>query len=131
MLSTDPIADMLTRIRNAITVGKNTVRIPYSKQKESIAHQLAELRFIDTVEVVGEGIFRDINITINKPGSNARINTIKRVSKPGRRIYAKVADIPRVKNGRGVVLVSTSKGLMTGTQATKQRLGGELICEVY
>lgn len=131
LLSTDPIADMLTRIRNAINVGKNTVRIPYSKQKATIAEQLSANKFIESVEVVGEGRNRDIRIIINAPGTNPRINHIERVSKPGRRAYAKVTDIPRVKNGRGIVIVSTSQGVMTGEQASKQRLGGELICKVY
>ncbi len=131
MVSTDPIADMLSRIRNAIAVNKTEVLLPHSKIKETIAKELASIKFIDAVAVEGDGIAKSIKITINEPGTNARITHIERVSKPGRRSYAKADEMPVVKNGRGVVLVSTSKGIMTGKKATKSRLGGELICKVY
>ena len=129
--STDPIADMLTRIRNAINVRKHEVRLPHSKVKQSVAELLKSTNFIDNVTVAGEGIAKELVITINSEGTNARITEIARMSKPGRRYYVNSKEIPTVKRGRGVVIVSTSKGMMTGDEAKKQSIGGELICKVY
>jgi len=131
MVSTDPIADMLSRIRNAIMVNKNEVNLPYSSMKERLAKELVKTRFIDAVKIDTAGDFKRLLITINAPGTNPRINKIERVSKPGRRLYAKADDMPKVMNGRGVVIVSTSQGIMTGDDAKKKRVGGELICKVY
>lgn len=131
MVSTDPIADMLTRIRNAIMVRKNTVNAPYSRIKESVANLLVENKFISDVSVQGEGIEKRLLITINSVDSNAAITEVQRLSKPGRRQYVNVANIPKVKRGRGIVIISTSRGLMTGEQARASKLGGELICQVY
>lgn len=131
MVHSDPIADMLSRIRNAIMVNKNQVEVPFSKMKQRVAEQLKKANFVDDVRVEGEGVSKKMIISINKDGTNARISVIEKVSKPGRRAYAKVEDIPTVKNGRGVVIVSTSKGIMTGFDAKKQNIGGELICKVY
>lgn len=129
--STDPIADLLTRIRNAIMAGKNEVRVPASKMKQTVADQLKKAGYLRAVSVE-KGTPRDtIVITIHEPGTNTTINEITRLSKPGRRVYASVSEIPRVKSGRGIVLVSTSKGIMTDNEARKARLGGELICKVY
>jgi small subunit ribosomal protein S8 len=129
--STDPIADMLTRIRNAINVRKHEVRLPHSKVKQSVAELLKQSNFIDDVKTDGEGIAKELVVTINGEGNNARITEITRVSKPGRRYYVRSQEIPTVKRGRGVVIVSTSKGMMTGDQAKAQKIGGELICKVY
>jgi len=131
MVHTDPIADMLTRIRNAVMVSKTTVEMPHSKMKERVAEQLKKTNFIDDVTVDGEGITKKLVVKINDEGANARISAIEKVSKPGRRMYAKADEMPTVKNGRGIVIVSTSKGLMTGFDAKKQKIGGELICKVY
>lgn len=131
MVSTDPIADMLTRIRNAINVRKNEVRLPHSKVKESVAKLLKDSNFIDGVKVEGEGIEKSMVLTINAENTNARITEIERLSKPGRRYYVRSQEIPTVKRGRGVVIVSTSKGMMTGEEAKAQKVGGELICKVY
>ncbi len=131
MVSTDPIADMLTRIRNAILVNKNEINLPYSSMKERLAKELKSAGFIDAVKTDSTESFKRLIVTINVPGTNARISKIERVSKPGRRMYAKSDDIPKVMNGRGVVIVSTSQGLMTGDAARKKRVGGELICRVY
>ena len=131
MVSTDPVADMLTRIRNAILVNKNEVNLPYSSMKERLAKELKSAGFIDDVKTEKAGDFKRLLVIINAPGTNARINKIERVSKPGRRLYAKADEIPKVMNGRGVMIVSTSKGIMSGDQAKKQRVGGELICKVY
>lgn len=132
IIATDPIADMLTRIRNAVAVRKHIVKLPYSKLKEAVARVLKEQNFIDdvTVEESEDGL-KMLSIVINSENSNARITEIVRLSKPGRRLYASAIEIPVVKRGRGIVLVSTSKGLMVGTEAKNQRLGGELICKVY
>ena len=132
MVTTDPIADMLTRIRNAIAASKNEVSMPHSKLKETILEELKNNHYIQSYNVESnEKGFRVINVTIYPNGENAKISHIQKVSKPGRRVYASVNDIPRVKNGRGIVIMSTSKGVMTGFAASKARLGGEVICEVY
>ncbi len=129
--STDPIADLLTRIRNAAMVGKNEVRVPSSKIKKVVAEELKKNNYLTDVKIE-PGKPRDtLVITINKPGENSVINEITRLSKPGRRMYVKADEIPKVKSGRGLVLVSTSKGVITGQEAVKQRLGGELLLKVY
>lgn len=129
--STDPIADLLTRIRNAALVGKNEVRMPSSKLKVTIAKELKKANYLTDVSVESAKPRDILVITINKPGENSVINEITRLSKPGRRMYVGVNDIPKVKSGRGMVLVSTSKGVLTGAEAVKQRLGGELLLQVY
>lgn len=131
MVSTDPISDMLTRIRNAIAVNKHEVRMPYSKIKQSVAELLQANNFVEGVAIAGDGIAKSLVITINNESSNARITEIQRLSRPGRRFYTSVDKIPVVKRGRGIVILSTSKGLMTGDEAKKTRIGGELICKVY
>lgn len=129
--STDPIADLLTRIRNAVLVGKNEITVPSSKLKKVVAEELKKAGYIAGVKVEAAKPRDILVVTINKPGENATINEIKRLSKPGRRVYVSATDIPKVKSGRGIVLVSTSKGVVTGQEATKQRLGGELLLSVY
>lgn len=131
MQSTDPIADLLTRIRNAIAVNKTEVTVPASKIKLTVAEQLKKAGYLAAVKLVEGAPRGTIVITINEPGEKATITEISRVSKPGQRVYAKAAEIPRVKSGRGIVLVSTSQGVMTGSQAKKARLGGEVLCKVY
>jgi small subunit ribosomal protein S8 len=129
--STDPIADMLSRFRNAIAVGKREVNMPHSKVKESVARLLMINGFISDVRVADATIGKTLSVTINTEGTKARITEIKRVSKPGRRYYTSAQEIPTIKRGRGIVIISTSKGMMTGTQAKQQGIGGELICQVY
>ncbi len=131
--STDPVADMLTRIRNAAAVQKQTVSLSHSKIKEAVARLLVEKNFIDKVEVhQAETSPGNVMIlTLNGEHANSRITEVVRLSRPGRRTYAGAKDIPVVKRGRGVVIVSTSKGVMTGDQARQQGVGGELICRVY
>jgi small subunit ribosomal protein S8 len=129
--STDPIADLLTRIRNAAMVGKNEVRVPSSKLKVTVAQQLKKNKYLADVKVEAGKPRDTLVITINKPGENSPITEITRMSKPGRRVYVGANDIPRVKSGRGLVLISTSKGVITGHEAVKQRLGGELLLKVY
>ena len=131
MQTTDPIADLLTRIRNAKMVGKTEIRVPSSKLKKVVAEQLQKNGYLTKV-VVEEAKPRDILVvTINDPSENSTIHEITRVSKPGRRVYVAAADIPKVKSGRGLVLVSTSKGVMTGQEAVKSKLGGEVLLKVY
>jgi small subunit ribosomal protein S8 len=131
MQTSDPIADLLTRIRNAIAVNKTEVVVPASKIKLTIAEQLKKAGYLSDVKFVDAKPRGTILITINGEGENAAITEIQRVSKPGRRVYAGATEIPRVKNGRGIVLVSTSQGVMTGNAARKARLGGEILCKVY
>lgn len=131
MVSTDPISDMLTRIRNAILVSKTEVSMPHSKIKQSVAELLKTNGFVSQVSSSGKGIDKKLNIVINEESSNPRITEISRLSRPGRRMYARSSDIPSVKQGRGIVILSTSKGVMTGDAAKKANIGGELICKVY
>ena len=129
--STDQIADLITRIRNAIMVGKNEISVPTSKLKVAVSESLKKAGYIaeyQIEEAKPRGILR---VTINAVGANPRITEIKKISKPGRRVYSAAADIPTVKSGRGIVLVSTNKGIMTGSEAKKQRLGGEILIKVY
>ncbi len=129
--STDPIADLLTRIRNAAMVGKTEVRVPTSKIKKVVAEQLKKNGYLADVKEEAGKPRATLVVTINKAGENATFTELTRMSKPGRRMYVAAADIPRVKSGRGIVLVSTSKGVITGQEAVKQRLGGELLLKVY
>ena len=129
--STDPIADMLTRIRNAINVRKNEVSLPHSKIKESVARLLQESNFIDHVSVSDAPVGKTLTVKIHDHDSNARITEIVRLSKPGRRHYVNAKEIPIVKRGRGVIIISTSRGIMTGDKAKAEKVGGELICKVY
>ncbi len=133
MVSTDPVADMLTRIRNAINVNKQEVTMPHSKMKESIAEILKQNHFVQSVSVKKneDTPGKTLSIVINQPSENARITEISRMSTPGRRMYTRADKIPTIMRGRGLVIVSTSKGIMTGKDAKDQRLGGELICRVY
>lgn len=128
---TDPIADMLARIRNAIAVSKHEISLPHSQVKESVARLLKQTGFIDDVSVAEASIGKSLKLTISREDGNARISEIVRLSKPGRRQYVAADKIPAVKRGRGIVIVSTSQGMMTGDQARKLGVGGELICKVY
>lgn len=129
--STDQVADLITRIRNAILVGKTEIRVPTSKLKVAVAEGLKKAGFIADVEVEDAKPRGILHVTINKAGEIAKINEISKVSKPGRRVYASADEIPKVKSGRGIVLVSTSKGIMSGEEARKNRLGGEILVKVY
>jgi small subunit ribosomal protein S8 len=131
IISSDPIADMLTRIRNAIAINAGSVSLPHSKIKETVAKILADNKFIEAVEVTEDAGRKTLVITINNADESARISHIKRLSRPGRRTYVKTTAVPTVRRGRGLVVVSTSAGIMTGEQAKAKNLGGELICEVY
>jgi len=112
-------------------VGKNEITVPSSKLKVVVAEELKKAGYVSAVKVESAKPRDILVVTINKEGENSTINEIKRLSKPGRRVYVSANDIPKVKSGRGIVLVSTSKGVVTGTEAVKQRLGGELLLSVY
>jgi small subunit ribosomal protein S8 len=131
MTVTDPIADMLTRIRNAIMVGHDAVLVPSSKMKLSIARILKEEGFIDRYEVLKEMPESMIKIHLKYAENQPAILGLERVSKPGLRVYAESRKIPRVYGGLGVAIVSTSKGIMTGRVAWRQHLGGEILCYVW
>jgi len=128
MTSTDPIADMLTRIRNAQAVQKTEVSLPHSSVKESVAKILKQNGYLSDINVKKDGFRKEMTLSFPM---EIIINKIERISKPGRRVYAKVKDIPRVKQGRGLVIMSTSKGVMTGDDAKQNKLGGEVLCQVY
>ena len=129
--STDPIADLLTRIRNAAMVGKTEIRVPTSKLKKVVAEQLVKNNYLADVKVEDGTPGGTLVVTLAKEGESCPITEIARVSKPGRRVYTSAVDIPKVKQGRGLVLVSTSKGVMTGQEAVKNKLGGEILLKVY
>ena len=129
--STDPIADLLTRIRNASAVGKHEVRVPSSKLKKVVADQLKKNNYLADVKVEAGKPRDTLVVTFTHPGENTTINEISRVSKPGRRVYVSADEIPKIKSGRGMVLISTSKGVITGQEAVKARLGGEVLLKVY
>ena len=129
--TTDPVADLLTRIRNAIAVGKTEIRVPTSKLKFAVADKLQKINYLEKVEIEEAQPRGILHIVINNEGENARINEISKVSTPGRRIYTGVNEIPKVKSGRGTVLISTSKGIMTSQEAVKNKLGGEILVKVW
>ena len=132
MLVTDPIADMLTRIRNALIVKNDTVDVPVSVMKLAIADILLNEGYIKGYTVGGEGVQKMMTITL-KYGANRQkvITGLKRISKPGLRVYARKDNIPKVLNGLGIAIISTSRGIMTDREARKQGVGGEVLAYVW
>ena len=131
MVMTDPIADMLTRIRNANRQHHETVMVPASKLKVDIAEMLKNEGFIKGYKVEGEGPIKNIVITLKYRGNERVITDLKRISKPGLRVYAKVNEIPKVLNGLGIVILSTSQGLMTDKEARAKQVGGEVLAYIW
>lgn len=127
-MHTDPIADLLTRIRNSYNAHHEELSVSHSKMKESIVKILKDHNFIEDYETEEQGSFKILNIVLK---DNLSDLTFKKVSKPGQRIYVKNGDLKAVKSGLGLCIISTSKGLMTNSDAKRQKLGGELICEIY
>ena len=128
----DPIADMLTRMRNALQAKHKNVSVPTSKMKLALVNLLAKEGYIESYKVEGEGV--NANIVINfkfGPNNEKVIQGLKRISKPGLRIYANAEDLPQVLNGLGIAIISTSKGLMTDRDARKQNIGGEVVAYVW
>ena len=130
MSMNDPIADMLTRIRNAQDVHKKTVSMPLSKGKVAIAEVLKNEGYIVDFRIQGEGVKRELEIELKYMQGRGVIDVMRRVSKPGRRLYQSVDDLPRVRDGLGIAIISTSKGVMTDAEARKQGHGGEVLCTV-
>jgi small subunit ribosomal protein S8 len=135
---TDPIADMLTRIRNASAVGKSEVALPMSKVKYSIAKILEKDGWIEKAEIIksagaknGAGSFDKLRILLKYKNGEPAMSSIRRISKPGLRVYASKDKLPRVLNNLGIAVISTSAGLMTNKEARKKKIGGEVICEIY
>ena len=129
---TDPIADMLTRIRNAITAHKESVEIPASNMKKAICQILLDEGYIKDMQIVDDGLQGKIVLTLKYGPNKTRVlQGLKRVSKPGLRIYAGCEDMPRVMRGMGTVIVSTSKGVMTDKQARKNNIGGEVLAFIW
>lgn len=132
MVMSDPIADMLTRIRNANIVRHETVEIPASKIKKEIAEILKQEGFIRDAEYVQDNQHGIIRVFLKYGSNNERVITgLKRISKPGLRVYAKSQEVPRVLGGLGIAIISTSKGIMTDKQARQTKAGGEVICYVW
>lgn len=128
---TDPIADMLTRIRNANMAKHDVVAIPFSKIKESIANILKNEGYISEYELKEDGAKKDIVVTLKRVDGEAVIKGLKRISKPGRRVTSSVANLPKVLGGLGIAIVSTPKGVLTDKECRKQSVGGEVICYVW
>ena len=135
MTVTDPIADMLTRIRNALAVGHPNVRMPSSKMKVAIAKILKDEGFIEDYYVTSERPQPQLVIKLKYVGERKKrrpvITGLKRVSKPGRRIYTRASEIPWVKSGMGIAILSTPKGVLTGQQARRLGVGGEVLCYIW
>jgi small subunit ribosomal protein S8 len=131
MNMTDPVADMLTRIRNAVTARHTRVLIPASKMKLGIARVLKEEGYIKDIEILKDNPQGTLRLTLRYIDRKPVLTQLKRVSKPGLRVYTKRTDIPRVRGGLGISILSTPKGLMTGANAYKQGMGGEVICYVW
>jgi small subunit ribosomal protein S8 len=132
MIVTDPIADMLTRMRNAITNRDSRVLMPASKIKLAIADLLLREGYIKAVSTEGEGVKRNLVVELKYgPNREKVIQGLKRISKPGLRVYASFEDLPRVLNGLGIAILSTNKGLLTDKQAREQKVGGEVLAYVW
>lgn len=129
--STDQIADLITRIRNAIQVHNNEISAPTSKLKVAVVEGLKKAGYIADYKIEKAHPRDILHVTICGENELSNINEITKVSKPGRRIYTSAEDIPTIKSGRGIVLISTSKGIMSGAEAKKQRLGGEILVKVW
>ena len=131
-MMTDPVADMLTRIRNANLALHQAAAMPSSKLREEIAKLLAAEGYIESFEVDAEGAKRTLTVELRYGRDRSRvIKGLRRVSTPGRRVYAGADDLPRVQGGLGVVVISTSQGLLPDREARRRRLGGEIMCEVW
>ncbi len=131
MVVTDPIADMLTRIRNALVANHFDVIVPASQAKKAIAQILLDEGYINNVEVLSDPIQDNLKITLKYSKQGKVLSGLKRISKPGLRVYAKSNELPKVLRGLGIAVISTSKGIMTDKHAREQNLGGEVIAYVW
>jgi len=130
-MMTDPIADMLTRIRNASLVHKKEVELSFSKIKLAIAKILVSTGYLNSVEERKDGNKTYLLLTLKYSGRDSAIHSIKRISKPGHRVYAKASELDKVLNGFGMAVLSTPQGVLSDTDAKLHQVGGEVICEVY
>ncbi|PIQ29024.1 30S ribosomal protein S8 [bacterium (Candidatus Blackallbacteria) CG17_big_fil_post_rev_8_21_14_2_50_48_46] len=128
---TDPISDMLTRVRNALMLRKESVEVPHSKIKREVSRVLKENGYITDFYEVSDDKFKKIKLVLKYHEGRSVIQGLKRVSKPGRRVYVGTQEVPRVMGGMGVAVVSTSRGILTGHQARRLKVGGELLCYVW
>ncbi|HHT86120.1 MAG TPA: 30S ribosomal protein S8 [Clostridiales bacterium] len=131
MVTTDPIADMLTRIRNALVARHEEVSIPFSNLKQSIAQILLDEGYIKDFKLVEEGSIKNIVIKLKYANRTPVISGLKRISKPGLRVYARKDKIPKVLNGLGIAIISTSRGIMTDRQARHSAIGGEVLAYIW
>ena len=131
MAVTDPIADLLTRIRNAVKAQKRRVDIPFSKQKKSIVEILKAQNFIVDYQIVEDDKQNILRVLLRYTNGVSALSGLQRISKPGLRIYSQKEDLPRVLNGYGISIISTSKGLLTDKQAKREAVGGEVICKIW
>ena len=130
-MTNDPIADMLTRIRNAVMVGHDSVLVPHSRLKVSLARILKEEGFIEDYEIVKNKPAQMIRVQLKYMDKQPAVLGLERVSRPGLRVYAGKSEIPRVYGGLGTAVMSTSQGVMTGKEAWRRKLGGEVLCYVW
>ncbi len=130
-MHTDPISDFLTRLRNAQSAFRDSVELPSSRMKYTLAKILQREGFVGAVAERAEGVKKILTVALKYNGREPAIRSISRVSKPGRRVYGKTQDLPRVLSNMGIAIVSTSAGVMTNKEARRRKLGGEIICEVY
>ncbi|MCI8368953.1 MAG: 30S ribosomal protein S8 [Clostridia bacterium] len=129
---TDPIADMLTRIRNALAVNKETVEIPSSNMKKAIADIMLKEGYVSDVKLVEDGYAGKLVVTLKYAGKKKSvINALQRISRPGLRVYANVENMPKVMDGLGIAIISTNKGVMTDKQAKAANVGGEVLCYIW
>ncbi len=131
MVTTDPIADLLTRIRNAVTARHETVSIPASKMKKSIVDILVEEGFVTSGDIVEENGHNNIKVVLKYVGNKNAITSLKRISKPGLRVYCGCEDLPKVLGGYGIARISTTRGVMTDKKARELKLGGEVLAYVW
>lgn len=128
---TDPIGDLISQIKNAFMAGKGDVVLPHSRLKESVAKVLCDTGYLKFVETVGDNPKRELKLTLMYTNKIPALTDIKRKSKPGLRVYVGKNEIPSVISGLGVAILSTPQGVMTGTEAKKRNIGGELLCVVW
>jgi len=132
MVVTDPVADFIIRIKNGYLVRKKLVEVPWSNMKEKMAEMLVKEGFLKKAQVKsGKGKFKTLELELKYEGKKPALTEVKRISKPGVRIYTKVNKIPRVKLGIGITIISTPQGLMTDREAKKNHQGGELVCQIW
>lgn len=127
----DPIGDMIVRIKNASAIGTQKVTMPYSRLKENIANILVTEGYIESIQTTGENIQKELIVKLKYNKKLPAIIEIKRLSKPGLRLYVRAKDLPKVQAGRGMLILSTPGGVLSGREAYKQHVGGELICKVW